>query len=474
MKNKAVNSESGSTLVTVTVVMTMIAISLAIFLKSQTSTLGSFANRRDKLQAIANARAAIHKGFIEIETEDEEDTSAINESLWEEEDSSSLWVSEKFGNAEIEFSTTPFAQEVTATGTFENQEYNTKAERRSTFTPDDTVLIVCNESVLTASNCSGSKAIFDSDSVAGALPLNIRGAALAKEWLAEQFADDDLVLDAPLTVSSAKGFNNLEDTLRGPLFLASVSSTLELNGNDRTIVVQGDLQLTGEIKVRNTTFVGNGEVRVNDFSTMTNCNIYCKDKLFLGDESKFSGRIASLERIEIFQLAEVLDESLIISFAGKKKPKSKTKATAGENSKAKSGSSDKVTGKMLNKSAANTKSAVGAINLREQVKVSATCVALGNAGIMTEMDSKSSGLMWSKTWIRHRGKHVGTLRAPLFKGEPGTDAPKELPATGVSKGKKQPIQQVVIGSIERPFEKVVYPLPWFLGDPKLISWREWN
>ncbi len=106
--------------------------------------------------------------------------------------------------------------------------------------------------------------------------------------------------------------------------------------------------------------------------------------------------------------------------------------------------------------------------------VSASCITLGSEGIMTEMDAKSTGILWSNSWIRHRGTHVGLLRSPLFKGEPGTEAPQEVKATDSSKAKTQPTQQEIIGGVESPFESVSYPLPWFIGESKLTLWREFN
>lgn len=452
------NSEKGSTLVTVTVVMTVIAITLALFLRSQSSTLPSFVKRKDKLQAIANSRSAAIKGLQELLKESEQDTSAINDAPLFEEESSPLWRDSGFGSAKGDPATTPFAQEITAIGEKGNERYTVTAEMRSSFTPSDTVVILCVKSVLAAANLSGTKALFDSDTARNALPANMQGLGLAKSWMEKLFNNDIDFQNPPKTVSTSSEFSTVEDTVHGPLFLASMGSELKINGNSRTVFIDGDLQITGDVTVQDITFLVAGEVRLNDRADLKRCSIFSKKRVFVADESRFSGRIASLKRIEIYGDSKISDRSLIVSFSGKAKEEKKD--STGNSSSEKS----------------SKKTKAGAINIREQAVVDGSCLALGNNGIMTEIDSKTTGILWSRTWIRHTGTHKGVLRALLYKGgdqsQPVPEAPSKSEETPVVV--KQPVQQEIIGRVETLFEPIAYPLPWFIGEPSLMKWKEQN
>ncbi len=448
---------SGSTLTTVIIITTIIGIVLTIFLRHTISTLPSFGHRKSTLQAIANSRSSILFELEELKQVGVFDTSTITALFHdEEESSSSLWSSDLFGGESTTTESTPFSHQIISVGTMEDESYKTVAEVSSHYTPRDTVVILCSPIHLDAVNISGTTAQFDSDTVAGSLGANLNGVARTKEWVSNLFSDLTLELSAVQTISSQSGFNSLADTIKGDLFFDASWSGLELAGDGRTLTIYGDLQLTGAVDLQNVTLHVLGEVRINDKSRLSDCSVVNHNNVFFADESSFSGRLVSLDRIEIFHSAKVTEQSLILSFAGKESGKN--------SSDAKPELSD-----------------VGAINIRDQAEVSGAFITLGSEGIMTEMDTKSTGIQWAKTWIRHRGFHEGVLRAVQFVGEPtenelgggatvGSDQATPSPATEEA----DPAEHVILGKVRTPFEKHTYSLPWFIGNQEITLWSESN
>lgn len=470
------SDRSGSTLVTVTVVMTVIGISLALFLKSQTATMPSFTQRKLSLQAIANARSAVLQAQAEMKEIDEPDTGAINESLFEDENQWQLWKDKTFGSASFETASTPFVQQVVSVGEMKGRSYKAVVEMGSKYTPGDTVLLLIGKSVLEASGISGTKVMLDSAGSSADILLNKKSASQSKKWLEDQFADMETAeLDMPLVIRSHENFAEMADTITGDLFIDGSGGEFMLNGGEREIYVLGDIQVTGKVTIRNLSALVAGELRLNDQGKMQQNRIATLKKVFLDGESEFSGELVSLDRIEIFNTAKVLGQSLIVSFGGKEKKvnaqaEKKTPETPEKAPEQKTSEAPEPAPQKQQKASAS-----GAINIREFADVSASCIALGSEGIMTESDAKSSGVLWSKTWIRHRGSHKGLLRAELYDGEPGTHAPQEVdPVGNKGAGVKQPKQQIILGRVEPPFEKATYPLPWFMGEPEMVKWVESN
>lgn len=426
------NKENGNTLATVLILMTVLGIIVMIFLSSQTISLQGFKNRKLHLQALAESRSMVMTALAKLPKMNLSDTSAINKPLFEdstttEKDSATL-------------ETTPFSVTITGECRSPIATVVTSAETGTTYTPGDTTLMFCTASTVEAPNISGVKVVSESDSSKGTLPLNSAGVAKAKKWITDFASKATSKTENPVVIGSQGQYESLSDTVNGPLFFHGSSGELRVDGKNRKIMVCGDIQFTGKVTCRNLNLISSGEVRINDRTVLKGCDIVAGRRFFLADESIFSGRAAALEQVEIYGSSKVMDESLIISFAGKKE-ETGSDSSAVKNQKA-------------------------AISVREQAQVSGSLIAVGKDGILTELSTKTMGILWSKTWIRHNGSHKGFIRAVEFRGEPGTEQP------GVGTG--QPTVQQIAGRVEPPFSRIPYPLPWYIGKPKLISWREWN
>jgi len=247
--------------------------------------------------------------------------------------------------------------------------------------------------------------------------------------------EDTAAFDAPLTVRSAGELAAIPDTVRSHLVLDGAFSSIAWK-TQRKITVYGDLQITGFFELENIEFRVGGEVRILDKASLANVYIFSTRRIFIGDNAVFHGDAVTLGTINVYGSAEVKDRSLFIA--------------AGSGVSASSG-----------KGKPNRYS----ILLSETSIFDGTAAALGSpGGIKTDPDTRISGILWAEKALCHCGALSGIIRAEylLDCSNPVNDtvSPSKL-TENVFSGTLEPLS--TIGN---------YKMPYFMGAPKIIDWRE--
>ena len=279
-------------------------------------------------------------------------------------------------------------------------------------------------------------------------PIRIDPAKVAtvKKKLTAVFAELDMTrgdIDGmPTVIETQSDCNALSDTIVGPLFFDAPYGEETISLRQRTIVVLGDLQLTGDMKITGGTLMVLGEVRLNDKSALSDVEVQAKGRVFFADESSFSGKLVTESIIEIYNEALILKGSLLIAFGEKKKSTTR-------------------------------KRQLFDISVRENALVEGSLISLGakGGGIQTEDEVQTMGLLLSTLPIYHRGEHEGYLQAPALQNPNDTVGTTEK--RGISSSpKKTTAENLLWGRITYSFDTLALALPWFIGEPSRQSWRE--
>lgn len=434
------DNNRGGAIVQVIILTTAITILLTVLLNTQYRTTPNH-----KLQALSNARSAI---LMTIANENRPKVKAFKaESSHSDsikDTSYSLWgtaLEKKFGTAEISTTPTAFSIQYEALGIKEDDTARVLAEC-GTLIPlgDTTVVLLSKDEIEGKELISGEIIQEDSLGLPRTFQLDKTGLSKAKKTCDSLIMAIDSISPGPtISIFNASDFTQVSTEIGSDLFLDGTNLIIDAKG--KTYVITGDLQLTGEVILKNGTFIVGGEVRVNDLSKVTHSDLFIKGNLFLSHESQFSGRAIAYGAIEILDNVTISDKSLIISFHKGKKSKS-------------------------------------SCYVRGNSKIDATIFSTGP--ISTEEMSESKGVLYSQDYIEHKGYHSGLIVAKRL-GKSVTDS--TVTSSDAKSNKPQPLKDStkavgqlnkLEGSITDLFSETSYPLPWFIGNKQIIEWREFN
>jgi len=220
------------------------------------------------------------------------------------------------------------------------------------------------------------------------------------------------------------------DMVTGNLVIAGNNGRLRWHAH-RTIRVAGDMQITGTVDLKDLRFVVAGTAKLWGTSLMEDVDIVCGQTVFFGDEITackvhFRGRVIGFGPIEICRNTIIDKGSMILRFG---KPDE-----AGELRRPKK------------------YAPIFSVYIRDKAKVCGTVIVLSNAGIQTFPGAQTEGVLWvTKGCIRHQGAHAGIMIA--WNLADGMDAR--------IKGTIGPCSD--IGS---------QYVPYYMGSPAVVSWRE--
>ena len=110
------------------------------------------------------------------------------------------------------------------------------------------------------------------------------------------------------------------------------------------------------------------------------------------------------------------------------------------------------------------------IDIAEDARVDGTLIAVGGGkGVRTGQSTRVRGILYSDGTVCHQGQLEGVLfaaslvdcRSETAAGRPGAGVPA---AAG--------LESVLVGSIERLPSIRDYRVPFFMGEPRIVSWSE--
>lgn len=422
--NNLIFNEKGGTILTVVILTTAVSILLSVLLATQ-----YHAPHPKKIQSLANARAVLIKELNKKPLE--KSFSAIKADTL---DTLPLWKNLKFGDGFIEQEASPFSLTYHALGHYKNDTSHLTVSCGASLTLSDTTLVIFNRDEIEGKELvSGTIVQKDSSTMPKQFTLDSKALSESKKATDSLFVDlDTLTPSATISIFQTSDFNAMGNTIGGDLFIDGTDITI--SGREQLYTIKGDLQLTGAVKIKSTTFIVGGEVRINDQSELKDVTIFVKGNLFLSHESQFSGRIISYGSIEILDNSTILEKSLILSMK-----------------KAKSGKAS--------------------LYVRGNAKVDGTLFSRG--ALFTFETTETKGILYSMSNILHKGYHSGIIIANSLGNQAPKNSTEEKKTTPQKETMKPSLAQNKIeGTVTDVFEKPEYPLPWFIGEKKVVSWRE--
>jgi len=278
--------------------------------------------------------------------------------------------------------------------------------------------------------------------------------SLVDRYLTEITDVDSILLNPPLLVQTVRDLEKIDSVVNGPLLIDGSHIGIEWNDTCR-VIVNGDLQLTGETTVRGVDFIVAGEIKILDKSVLLESNIFTRSRIFIGDEAHFEGNALALQSVAIYGKAAVSGRSSIIA------------GTSGSGGGQAYSTADSLKFSIL---------------ISEESTVDAVCIALNTPGsIKTDTESRITGILWAHKLVCHRGKMEGLICAgrvvdcddPLqmeTSGDGTTSSTTESSAGGLV---STVLQNSIVGDLEPLKEISLYHLPYFLGRLSIVSWKEW-
>lgn len=418
------NNNRGGTIVTVVILTTAISILISVMLLTQYR-----APAPQTTQALANARAALIK-----ELKKKPLTKSFEAQKNDSTDSVTLWKENNFGSAFIEEEASPLFLTYHVVGFHKKDTAHLTVSCGGSLMLTDTTLILQNKDNIEGRELiTGTVVQEDSTTLPRIYMLDKKALSESKKATDSLFtALDTLTPSATMSVFQERDFQTMGTSLGGDLFIDG--SDIDINGKENVYHIKDDLQLTGAVKLKAATFIVGGEVRINDQSSLSGITIFVKGNLFISHESSIAAQIISYGSIEILDNSTVSDKSLILSL--------------------KKASADKAS-----------------IYVRGNAKVDGTLFSRGT--IHTFENSETTGILYSMSNVLHKGYHSGVIiaesvgsQAPIKKeNNDKSQTPKDSTITAAPRNK-------IEGTITDILKPDEYPLPWFIGEKKIISWRE--
>lgn len=457
--------DSGSTLTTVIVFASVGLIVLTMYLSHQTRTSVSALRSPAALQALLNARSGIYRGLEILAGEfDEPDTlktiSAIDnifrmdmfDGIFDDTGATvygdslsmnnaktiSLYSDDDINKSEISFNVKGMYNFITSTSTV-NKMTRTVEAAQGCAAPakGDTVLILENN--LPIKGLFRGKAHQTDKNIIDDTLSSENSEKRIKNFISEINTqtiayEDTSTFAIPLTIQYSGSIESIPDTVKGHLLLDGAFSEIVWK-EKRKILVYGDLQVTGSFKLENLELRAGGEIRILDKASLVNVSLFSMSRIFIGDNAVFSGNALSVGSINVYGSAEIKNKSSLISVG-----------TGGSKQQDKPGNYS--------------------IFLSESSVFDGAAIALSNpGGIKTDTGVKLSGILWAQKAVCHSGKLSGLIKAEFLVNCSNFSSDSLVKLTDLKEnsfsGQLEPLS-----SIDN------YNMPYFIGIPQIISWRE--
>ncbi len=316
----------------------------------------------------------------------------------------------------------------------------------------DTVIVYRNEYPWNGTKPRGTIVSTDDTAQTNTAWLN----QLVDGYLTDITETDSFLMNPPLIIQSNHDLQKIDSVVNGPLLIDGGS--IEISWRDTgTIIVKGDLQVTGEVNVEGINFIVAGEIKLLDKASFVKSNIFSQSRLFIGDEARFEGNALALHSITVYGKAQITGKSSLITGATSSSATSAVKT------------SDSLKYSIL---------------LSEESEIDAICIAIGAPGsIKTDQETKIIGILWAQHTVCHRGRMAGLICAGRVVDcdDPLMDATSfDSSSTALNKGatgKSSPLAATQLfnsmsGDLEPLPEIAQYNLPFFLGRLSIVSWKE--
>lgn len=470
-------NQKGSALYTVLILSTAAVVLLLIYIKTQYSFSGPSIRKAHSLQALLNARSGIWYGLDLIESsmensfsgDDEKSSKAINDSLFTaglfDDENDSLGSNSSidsivevvpfdssFGSFTLNIEKDDFYITLKSQGKMRSASSNIEAQIASRpFSNSDTVLFLETVSPVKGIGYIEGRTAFSKKSIDSSTVNSDRRFFVDRKGIKEFVSsfnealsenNDTALMQMPVNVFYEDEFERIDDTIRGSLFFDGTSRDLIINGNNRTIIVQEELQFTGTVQLKDITFIVAGDVKLLDETYLKDITIYSKSRIFIGNESRYDGTAISDGVIEIYDEASVENRSLFLSMgSGVSKPKPVAKPDSTN------ASTDSLTTRLF------------AVNVRDKSTVDGILIDMSKSagGISTSKDAVLRGVLWSEGTVCHRGELEGVIKAKVLVDDDHLTATSENFMEGDVK-------------IFQGMEHYLFPI--YFGRPVLIDWRE--
>jgi cytoskeletal protein CcmA (bactofilin family) len=378
---------------------------------------------------------------------------------------------DSFGSCEVMLSYAGCFEELRSKGTFLNQNKVARVRLGGRLSiSSDTVLFLDSGQAL-QTPIRGKYKIGPRDSTA-----KIRGDDLNNlvAHFALELGDsgvDTMVKSPPFLVQHNDDFDKIPLLVKGPLFIDG--SLFNLTWKiDKTIVVLGDLQITGTVAVEGATFIVTGEAKILENAYFKNVTIFSVKRLELQNKAVFSGTAITLANLLVSGNAIVENKSMLVIAHGIL-PKSTPPAATAQNSSVKKPSSSPspqpiappvspIIAQRQAKPGAKQPLQVFSANFTGSVTVDATIIAYNNPlGIKIDNGAVVNGVLWTDGGLSLDGKVYGIIYAnKLVDGAEAVSA-KSVASVSVIRGNVYPLQ-----------DPDRYYFPFFLGKLSIISWLE--
>jgi hypothetical protein len=252
---------------------------------------------------------------------------------------------------------------------------------------------------------------------------------------------DTLMPGAVVTVQSNESLSKIPDVVNGPLFIDGSHHDLVWR-EKRRIFVGGDVQVTGKVIIENVEFVAAGEVKFLDDAALRNVSVFCRGRLVIDDRAAFSGNVLTNSTILVKQYGRIENKSVLVAFG--------------------------IPRKSGNDTAAKKITLPVSVFLLQNAFCDGAIISCGTpAGIKTDRTSVVNGILWAQGPVCLLGTLHGILYAKMLVDEQALSGMSRM-----SRGIPPLTNNILTGSIRRLPSVVDYPLPYFLGKPALVSWRE--
>ncbi|MFP4013106.1 MAG: hypothetical protein ACLFVQ_03400 [Chitinispirillaceae bacterium] len=451
-------NEQGNTLPVVLLFASCGLIIVTMYLAHQVRST-DLANRApSSLQALLNARSGIYKGMEKLQSEEREDTlstiSAVDQifrmdlfdsldldpepSMMGETETIQLFKEDTVNYSEVSITAQGMYCLVTSKSTVQKATRTVEVILGSSAPArPDTVIILENDLPLKGSYRGKLwQKTGKSDSKSQEKKTQFRSflSSLRERIVSEE---DSTTFDVPLTIQSHKGVTTIPDTVRSHLVLDGTFSEITWK-EKKKITVQGDLQLVGSFTLEDLDMAVGGEIRILDEAKLTNVSLFSMGRIFIGDNARFQGNALTTASINVYGNASVEKKSSLCAFGTADSIGSRRKDIPRNYS----------------------------ILLSEQSVFDGTAIALGNpGGIKTDPGTQVSGILWAENLICHSGQLSGLIKASsLF------DCSQMTEDTLV---KASDLEENSFSGTAEPLSSIgEYRMPYFMGDPFIISWKE--
>lgn len=247
---------------------------------------------------------------------------------------------------------------------------------------------------------------------------------------------DSAGIEPPLVIDDDDDFSAMSDTVNGPLFIDGSSRDLHWN-EKRTIYVLEELQITGDVYIENVQFVVRSDIKILDNAELKSVNLFTSKQIFISGESIFSGTAISCDDINIFDRAVIRSKSVLLSTGTKRRDKK-----------------DRIT----RKTPVADQLRLFSVYIKGEAVVDGVVIDLRKiGGIFTEMETIVSGVLWAYGRICHNGRMKGVMKATVL-----VDQSNVLNVT----------KNILTGSIKALENIGEYYMPYFVGEAKIIDWKE--